>query len=102
MARERGQPVKLLRNDADGVMTASIAGSDVSRMKMGVVLHFDLAGRQGFEQPRANEFRAIRRHFSSTAFRERTTHRPCSRPNTRVRAVRPNSLKYTQVASLNE
>ena len=100
MARQRGLATKLLGDNPNRIVTAALAGAHMSGMQVRIVADLDFAGRKRIKQPGANKGRTILVHLLSTVFMERTTQSACSTPNTRVRAVSPKSLKYTQVDSL--
>ena len=100
MARQRSPAAKLLGDNPNRIVTAALAGAHMPGMQVRVVANLDLAGRKRLKQPGANDGRTILVHLASTVFSERTTQSACSTPNTRVRAVSPKSLKYTQVGSL--
>ena len=99
MARERGHPgqtaAATMRRSNDRLHR----GPDVSRMKRESVLHFDLAGRQGSSsRARMSSGRSAVIFFD----RFQGAHHPqaLQQAKHRVGAVRPYSLKYTQVLSL--
>ncbi len=76
VARQRRMAAKPLGHDANRKVPAAFAPSHMPCMQMRIVAHFNFAGRQCFQQPRANKFRAFPRcHLLSTIFIERTTHK---------------------------
>jgi len=99
VASEGRKPCKARRGDAHPEMPA-LARAGVAGVQGAVVVQFEPGGGEGTFEPLAQKFESVFAHggVSGVGGSERPRYTDCATTKTRVIAVMPNTLNFTQSA----